>query len=203
VQLANALKNRRKMKFFKYLLILLCQALFLFGISFLYSRITGINLLEFNPSIFKYISILILSFIPLLVSISNDYKRRKLGIKGIKTRIFLKENTYTAKIIKEIESIRNIIKRICNSILFLDNVLVFDYEDDDFIEYVTEQKLTFNKKRNPYIKTRLIFDFSNYKENNEIIMTTLFEGQSINFSLQNTEIMAKIIKEMKNEEVIE
>jgi hypothetical protein len=193
-----------KMKIIKYLLLVIGQIITVLGGTILYLKIKGIDIKDLNIISSGLLTLLSISFIPLIMSITNDRKRKKLGINGIKIHPVLKENIQKVKIINKNDNIKEELKEICNSLIFDKFVLNFDYEDNDYLEYISEEKLSIDMtKKAKHIKSRLIFDFKNYKESDEIIISSEYEEYRATFDIQNTEIIARIINEMKNEKIIE
>jgi len=128
------------MKYWRMLLALILGSAF-FGLTILISSITGIKII--NPSNFgssPLIYLVMISLIPFINIISFSWKNPLPRIDGISENALMLNCSYVKSINESILKVKIKIKDIANSLLFRDNELIQNYEDNNSIEFYIDAK---------------------------------------------------------------
>ena len=175
-----------------------------FGFSILISKITGIKIISssnFGSSLIIYL--IIVSLVPFINITSFSWKNPLPKIKGVNENALLLNCSYEKIINYNILETKQKIKEIINSLIFRDNELIENYEDDDHIEYYIDVKEgnEFEKQKKTsivYKNTSILISFEEIDKENTGIKILVESDNPINIFANNfnREILNFIIPEI-------
>jgi len=190
------------MKYLRMLIALLIGSAF-FGFSVLISSIVGINIInQSNIGSSPLIFLIIISLIPFINITSFSWKNPLPKIDGIHENDLMLHCSYEKVINTSIFEAKIKIKDIANSLLFKDNELFQNYEDNNNIEFYLDVKergeLEKEKKSSiVYKKTLILVKFDEIDKDNTRVNIKIESDNPINVFANNfnREILNAIITE--------
>ena len=184
------------MKYIRYIIYLFCTGLLgggLFGLGKILHLWGNVNA-QISLIIGGSVTILV----PFVISISNDIGKKFRRHIEIENNYLMQESRFDINVLESIEKVRNEIKEIMNGIVFKLKCFNLEYEDEENLEYVSEDlKNDLKRKQNSRSNSILIeFNITRYNDNMVNIRGKILkENQFIGFSNSDNEELGNIVVE--------
>ena len=135
------------MKYLRIILALIAGGIFFsFGLGIL--KVLG--LLEFSIISRPFMMISVISLVPFLNITFQTWKNPLPKLEGIKENALLLNCSYEKNLNINIQESKNKIKGIANSLIFKDNLMFLDFEEENRLEFYigkSDQKNLLNEKK--------------------------------------------------------
>ena len=188
------------MKYLRIILALIVGGVFFsFGLGIL--KLFGI--LEFSINSRFFMTILIISLVPFLNITFQSRKNPLPKLDGIKENALLLNCSYKKALNLNIEDSKKKIKEIANSLIFRDNVMFLDIEDENRLEFYigknNEKNLLNEKKEGSFIyNSSIVVDFNECNNMTELkIVVSSDHPINLRSNCYNREILNAFIMNLE------